>query len=129
MLVLSCAKDTSTNPQSYVFSATLGSDTFVSNDVTLLSAGGTAGLIAKDDKGRSFSVAVFPKDFPLGKAVGVAYSPSIAYNDGKNSFIAKSGSMTFSALEAGKTMTATFTFVGTSSGTDINIEGKFDVKK
>ncbi|MFA6150711.1 MAG: hypothetical protein WC716_05280 [Chitinophagaceae bacterium] len=120
--VTSCKKSATTppptpTPASGKFTATLGAEAFSAPDAYIMPAlGGTIAVMAKDAKGRSFSIAIFEKDFPVNKAVEVAFSPSISYSDEKSkTYIAKSGSMTIT--EYGKN----------SSGTVIKLKGTFSI--
>lgn len=129
---MSCSKTTSPTPTSTgkAFTVKIGTTDYATDDVTFLAgAGGTLAGFTKDTKG-AFSIAVFAKDFPLGKAIGVAYSPSISYTDATNiTFISKSGTMTFSALDNTK-MTGTFDLVMVSGAKELVMTGgKFSIVK
>ena len=112
------------------FTATINGQAFSSNDITYLSVGGTEGIIAYGaEKTTYFSVAIFPKDFPVGQDVNIAFSPSVSYVNGDKTYIAQTGTMNFSVLEPGKRMKATFSMTGTGDGDNLTIEGQFDVSK
>lgn len=134
----SCTKSSTATPTSGStgkFVAKLDADPFSAPDAYIMPAfGGTIAVMAKDAKGRTFSLAIFEKDFPVNKAVEVAYSPSISYADEKGkTFIAKSGTMTITAYAKNSSGTVSnlkgnFNVVLTSDGQDINAsEGAFDV--
>jgi hypothetical protein len=128
-ITISCSKSSDPTPASTgkAFTVKIGTIDYATDDVTFLSGGGTLAGISKDTKG-SFSIAVFAKDFPLGKAINVAYSPSISFLDDKKvTYITKSGTMTFSALDATK-MTGTFALVMVSGTKELTMtEGKFNI--
>ena len=80
-------------------------------------------------------MAIFEKDYPAGKTVGIAFTPSLNYKDGKGAFYgAKEGSLT--VTEYGKNnlgvvdhMVGTFTTTMTANAKEIQItEGRFDVR-
>jgi hypothetical protein len=117
------------------FTCKLGDENFSSPDAYIMPAfGGTIAVMAKDAKGRSFSLAIFEKDFPLNKTVEVAYSPSISYADEKSiTYIAKAGTMTITAYGKNSSGAVTnikgnFSVTLTQDGSDIRAtEGVFDV--
>lgn len=118
------------------FTCTLGEEDFSAPDPSIakISFGGTIALTAKDTKNRTFSMAIFEKDFPLNKEVNIAYSPSISYLDEKGkTYIPKSGTLTISGYtkDAGGALTnmkGTFSVVLTADARDITVSnGVFDV--
>ncbi len=139
LLNFSCSKsatDAAATPAEN-FSAMIDTEKYSDNTAYISPAlGGTIAIFSKDAKGRTFTVAIFEKDFPLNKAINIAFSPSISFgNETKETFIAKSGTMTISAYEKSSTgilnkITGTFAFVGTGGKKDVNITaGKFSVSK
>lgn len=141
--LVSCTKTPSSTtptptPTAGKFTCKLGDEDFSAPDPSIakISFGGTIAVTAKDTKNRTFSMAIFEKDFPVNKEVNVAYSPSISYKDDKGvTYISKSGTMTVSAFtkDAGGALTnmkGTFSIVLTAdgSGRDIVVtSGVFDV--
>ena len=62
------------------FTATIDGEAFSSNDITYLSVGGTEGILAYGaDRSTYFSVAIFPRNFPVGQDVDIAFSSSVSY--------------------------------------------------
>lgn len=141
--LMSCSKASTTPtptptpaPATGKFVCKLGEEDFSASDPSIakVSFGGTIAVTAKDTKSRTFSMAIFEKDFPVGKEVNVAYSPSISYVDEKGTtYISKSGTMTVSAYTkdgggALSAMKGTFSIVLTADGRDIVVtNGVFDV--
>lgn len=142
LLATGCKKDaTTTTPQpaagKAVFTAKINGDAYSAPDSSyvLNGAGGTIAVFSKDTKNRGFQMAIFEKDFPVGKAVAIQFSPSVAYRDASNeTYIFKAGTMTIT--EYGKTsagsvnhLTGNFSGTVTGKGGDFEItEGKFDVR-
>jgi hypothetical protein len=140
LLFTACTKKSTTStptptPTVGNFTTKLGDEDFSAPDAYIMPAfGGTIAVMAKDSKGRSFSIAIFEKDFPIGKAVKVAYSPSISYTNEKNvAYIAKDGTMTITAYGKNSSGTVTnlkgnFAVTFTADGRDIiTKDGTFDV--
>ncbi|MCR6642514.1 MAG: hypothetical protein NVV82_26870 [Sporocytophaga sp.] len=137
-----CKKDKDQSPApatqtstSGSFVAKIGDDAYSATEVSFIPAvGGTIAAMAKDANGRSFYIAIFEKDFPIDKAVNVAFSSSISYVVSNKTHTPKSGTMTISKLEkndSGKiiSLKGTFSIVVANSGNEIAItEGAFDVK-
>jgi hypothetical protein len=120
--------DPTPSTSSAAFTAKIGTLDLSTNDVTFL-AFSSIGAIVKDTKGRSFTIAVFAKDFPLNKAISIAYTPSIAYTDeNKVTYIAKSGTMTFSTLDNTK-MVGEFNMIAVANTKELTITGKFNIVK
>lgn len=123
LALASCTKKTTTTtttptPTTGKFTAIIGdADNFSAPDAYIMPAfGGTIAVMAKDATGRTFQLAIFEKDFPVNKAISVAFSPSISYaNEKSETYIAKEGTMTIT--EYGKN----------SSGTVTNLKGNFAV--
>lgn len=129
----SCSSsDDETSPSnSGTFTATIGTESFSTNDTYLaeVSAGGTQAFIATGTNGKSFSSAIFPSQFPIGEAKNIAYSSSITYKVGDVTYIPISGTMTMLVMENYKRMKGNFTgvFVGGNPSTEIAISGEFDI--
>ncbi|GEM_PF-5549826 len=142
VLLFSACSKSETEPTTPVaakgtFTAMVGSDAFSAPDAYIMpAAGGTIAVMAKDASGRSFTIAIFEKDFPVNSPVGVAYSPSISYADASSkTYIASAGTMTITAY--GKDASGSvnnlkgkFNITVVNDGAEIAItEGNFDVNK
>ena len=123
--------DNSSSLNTGIFTATIGTESFSTNDTFLaeVSAGGTQAFIATGTNGKSFSSAIFPSQFPIGEAKNIAYSSSITYKVGDVTYIPISGTMTMLVMENYKRMKGNFTgvFVGGNPSTEIEISGEFDI--
>jgi hypothetical protein len=127
---------TTTTTNSGTFVAKIEGDAFSATEANIMPAlGGTIAVMAKDSKGRSFTISIFEKDFPVNKAVGVAYSPSVSYAVSGKTYIANSGTMTITEYvknSSGKVVNlkGNFSIVVVDKGEEIAItEGAFDVKE
>lgn len=130
----SCSSDDNATPAAIntsVFTATIGSESFSTNDVLLgqVSAGGTQGFIATGTNGKSFSSALFPSQFPIGVATNIAYSSSMSYRVGDDLYIPVSGTMTLTIMENYQHMKGSFSgvFQGGNPAQQLEISGEFDV--
>ena len=136
-----CKKDDpappANNTGTAVFSAKIGGDSYNAPDSSYIlnGASNAIAVFSKDAKGRGFQMALFEKDFPAGKAVGIAFTPSLSYKDAQGvTYIAKEGLLTVTEygknnLEVVNHMVGTFTATMTASGNDIQItDGKFDMR-
>ncbi len=134
--ILSCSKENEDDPTpkpstTSVFNATIGAEVVSTNNTMLaeVSAGGTQAFTATLTDGRVFSSAIFSNQFPIGEAKNIAYSGSISYKIGNDTYIPKSGTMTLLVMENYKRMKGTFSgvFIGGSPATEIAISGDFDI--
>ncbi len=136
-----CKKDDpappANNTPKAVFTAKIDGDVYNAPDSSYIlnGAGNAIAVFSNEASGRSFQMAIFEKDYPAGKTVGIAFTPSLAYKDGKGAlYIAKEGSLT--VTEYGKNdlgvvnhMVGTFAATMTADAKEIQItEGRFDVR-
>ena len=111
------------------FKATIGTENFTTNNVTLLavSAGNVQAFFTEVKDGKSFSSSIFPDQFPINITKDIAFSSSIRYKLYNTTYIPKSGTLTITILDPYNRIKGTFNGVFVSNTSEITISGEFDI--